>query len=273
MKQHLTYHPLTIITMALLLGLFLAPVGHPAAAGNARLQGSPQSGISQPQSGDTVSGIVVVEGTAVHGSFLRYELAFNNGGDWIVFAEGDQQVVEGTLAVWDTTVGQPAAPVFPDGTYRLRLRVVRQDSNYDEYFVRNLQVLNAVTPTPSPTATPELEGTPTPAGEATATPATRPALLPSLTPFPTPSPIATAANLILPGEGSGGQPGGQTETDEGLFQRLLALDIGPVATAFWQGTRLALLPFVALAAYLLLRAGIRRLWRTFWGRWQERGGP
>lgn len=268
MKQHLTDHRHTIIAVALLLGCFLIPVGRQALARNARLQGGPQSGISHPESGDTLSGIVVVEGTAVHQNFLRYELAFNNGGDWIVFAEGDQPVVRGTLAVWDTTVGQPTAPVFPDGVYQLRLRVVRIDSNYDEYFVRNLQLLNAATPTPSPT--PTAAGTLTPVGAPTSTPATRPALLPSLTPFPTPSPVATAADLIVPGDSAGGPPAADAESGEGLFQRLSALDFGQLARAFWQGARLALLPFLALALYLLLRATLRRLWRTFWGRWQER---
>ena len=71
----------------------------------------------------------------------------------MVFAEGDRPVVNGSLAIWDTTVGYPSNPVFPDGVYHLRLRVVRQDYNYDEYFVNNLVVSNAMTPTPTETAT------------------------------------------------------------------------------------------------------------------------
>src|SRR5690606_38746586 len=65
------------------------------------------NGISSPPEGETVSGIVLVEGTATDPAFLRYELAFNRGADWIVFAEGTRPVQQGTLAVWDTTVGYP----------------------------------------------------------------------------------------------------------------------------------------------------------------------
>lgn len=267
MKQHLSNTPLPIIVVALLLGLFLSRAGQPVAARSVRLQGAPQSGISYPEDGETVSGVVLVEGTAVHPSFLRYELAFSTGGDWIVFAEGDQQVVDGTLAVWDTTVGQPTAPIFPDGFYQLRLRVVRQDSNYNEYFVRDLQILNEATPTPSPTATGEV--TPTATVAATPIPATEPTLLPSLTPFPTPSPVATPANVILPGDDATGGRGVETEGGDGLFQRLAALEMAPLVDAFWQGARLAILPFLILAFYLAVRGGARRLWRTVRGRWQE----
>src|SRR5690606_20621533 len=119
-----------------------------------------QSGISSPESGDTIAGVVIVQGTANHESFLRYEVAFDNGNDWIVFAEGEQPVVNGSLAVWDATVGQPQDPVFPDGTYRLRLRVVRQDYNYDEYLVENIIVSNGGSPTPTPTPTTEGDSTP-----------------------------------------------------------------------------------------------------------------
>lgn len=69
-------------------------------------QGS--SGITQPASGDTISGVVEVVGTAVHPDYLRYELAFLRpdvpGAEWIVFAEGSQQVTNDVLAVWNTTV-------------------------------------------------------------------------------------------------------------------------------------------------------------------------
>lgn len=269
MKQRLTYS-LTITGVAFLLGFSIFLAVQPAIARNQRFQGANQSGISEPAAGDTISGIVVVRGTATHESFLRYELAFNTGGDWIVFAEGTQPVVQGTLAIWDTTVGGPTTPVFPDGTYRLRLRVVRQDYNYDEYFVRDLLLANQeITPTPELTAT-VATGTPTPAAAGAATPvSTQPALLPSLTPFPTTSPEATLASAIFPDEGVTGQPDPAGGGREGLFQRLLALDTAGLYSAFWKGARLAFLPFAILALYLVLREGFRRLWRTFWGRWQD----
>jgi hypothetical protein len=98
-------------------------------------------------------------------------------------------------------------------------------------------------------------------------------LLPSLTPFPTPSPVATVANVILPDDAPPEPPGAvEPGSGEGLFQRLLAIDTGRLVDAFWQGARLALWPFLALAAYLVLRGTVRRLWRTLWGRWQEQRG-
>ena len=268
MKQRLTYS-LTIIGVALLLGFSIFLAAQPAIARNQRFQGERQSGVTEPAAGDTISGIVVVRGTAAHENFLRYELAFNSGGDWIVFAEGTQPVVEGTLAIWDTTVGRPTAPVFPDGTYRLRLRVVRQDYNYDEYVVRDLLLANQeITPTPELTAT-VATGTPTPAVEAATPDSTRPPLLPSLTPFPTPSPEATVASVIFPGESADGSPDATGDERQGLFQQLLALDTTGLSAAFWQGARLAVLPFAMLAFYLLVRGAMRRLWRTFWGRLQD----
>jgi hypothetical protein len=153
--------------------------------------------------------------------------------------------------------------------------VVRQDYNYSEYFVRDLLLANeGLTPTPTATLTATVtSSTPTPAapGEPPVQPAaTEPALLPSLTPFPTPSPVATAADVILPAAGGGGRPdAGDSGERSGLFQRLQALEYGRLGTAFWQGARLAFLPFALLALYLLVRGLFRRLWRALWGRWQD----
>lgn len=231
-----------------------------------------QSGIVEPAAGDTVSGVVIVQGTATHDDFLRYELAFRHeGGEWTVFADGDRPVVEGTLAIWDTTVGYPQSPVFPDGVYQLRLRVVRQDYNYDEYFLRDLTLANAGgTPTPTATITGTVAvGEPEPVGTATPRPGSgiaveRPTLLPSLTPFPTPSPRATLANVAA-GDGGLRSPG-QGDEAAGLLGRLLAIDVGRFRDAFWQGVTFAFYPFAALALYLALRGLLRRLWRFFWSR-------
>lgn len=228
-----------------------------------------QNGISSPREGDTIAGIVLVEGTATDPAFLRYEVAFNRGGDWIVFADGSRPVQQGTLAVWDTTVGYPGAPVFPDGTYQLRLRVVRQDYNYDEYFVRNIVLANE-SATPTATATEAAGGTP--AAEGTATPASdtpvdagAPPALPSLTPFPTPTTPPTAASVVV------GGPAATPESGSGLAQRLEAIDTGQFSRAFWRGARVAFYAFLALAAYLLLRAILRRLWRYLRARLEDGG--
>lgn len=232
------------------------------------------NGISSPAEGETVSGIVLVEGTAADPAFLRYELAFSRGADWIVFAEGTRPVQQGTLAVWDTTVGYPNAPVFPDGAYQLRLRVVRQDYNYDEYFVRNLTLVNGgPTPTataPTPDAATPTTATPAPSPAAgTDAPGEQPALLPSLTPFPTPTPPATAAGVVAAGGGEAGTP--VPEGERGWAQRLQAIDTSQFSRAFWSGVRIAVYAFALLAAYVLLRGLVRRLWRYLSARTDDGG--
>jgi hypothetical protein len=226
-----------------------------------------QNGIIEPVSQEEISGIVIVRGTAVHVDFLRYELAFfqvfNPGADWIVFAQSDQSVVDDTLAVWDTTVGQETVPIFPDGLYRLRLRVVRADYNYDEYFVTELLINNgSLTPSPTPTLTTTTEiatGTPVP-GSLIGTQQPNTGVLPSLTPFPTPTPLATLASSIL------GPPATSEDSNQespfGLLARITGIDTQQFGKAFWQGVAIVGYAFVALAAYLLLRGIFRRLWRS-----------
>lgn len=230
------------------------------------------NGISSPAPGDSVSGVVVVTGTAVHPDYLRYELAFRRrdtpASEWIVFAEGTQQVTNGTLAVWDTTVGRDAgSPVFPDGSYELRLRVVRTDYNYDEYFTTGLSVNNSgPTATPTPDATAAAAATQT---LATAVPDGTRAFteltpLPSLTPFPTPT--ALPAPERLPGAPL--EPGDSTDADAsgGVLGQLASIDSARFTRAFTLGAALAGLIFGLLALYLLLRAIVRRLWRA----WRQR---
>lgn len=226
------------------------------------------SGITAPAPGETIAGVVEVRGTAVHPDYLRYELAFTNqatGSDWIVFAEGSQPVVDGVLAVWDTIVGQAiGAPVFPDGRYQLRLRVVKTDFNYDEYFVTDLIIQNqGPTPTPTPdetavglTATAVVPILPTSSGDSSFQQLTP---LPSLTPFPTPTPPPT----VVSGTPSLPQAAGN-ETDGGLLGQLEAVETDQVGSAFWLGIRLTVGLFLVAGGYLLLRWVGRRLWHIYW---------
>ena len=229
------------------------------------------SGITSPAPGAVLSGQVTVTGTAVHPDFLRYELAFLNQSagatEWVVFASGANQVTDGVLAVWDTTAGRESgAPVFPDGRYQLRLRVVKTDYNYDEYFVTGLIISNdGPTPTPTPDETaaaatgaavsPPAQGTPEENGLVPATP------IPSLTPFPTPTPPATP--LPPPPESvpaAGETTGGQT----GLAAQLEKADPGRIIRAFWTGVKISFGIFALFALYLILRALFRWLWRLIW---------
>ncbi|VAW43578.1 hypothetical protein MNBD_CHLOROFLEXI01-628 [hydrothermal vent metagenome] len=228
------------------------------------------SGITSPASGETVMGVVEVRGTAVHPDYLRYELAFLQqdvpGAEWIVFAEGDEQVIDGVLAIWNSTVGREFnTPVFPDGRYQLRLRVVKNDYNYDEYYVTDLLVENdGPTPTPTPDETAVAQTATAAAAPLQPTGSTdssfqQPTPLPSLTPFPTPTPPPTVVGgtPIAPQSAIDG-------ADGGLLGQLEAAETSRVGAAFWLGIQITAVLFMIAALYYLLRLGGRRLWHIYW---------
>ncbi len=230
------------------------------------------SGFSAPVSGDTVSGVVLIRGTAVHPEFLRYELAFyqqdNPNADWIVFAEGDQPVSNNTLAVWDTAVGREfGAPVFPDGRYQLRLRVVRTDYNYDEYYVTDLVVQNDG-PTPTPTAD-ETAVAATATGQSAIVSTSQPSSfqqatpIPSLTPFPTPTSQATPVSNN-PNMGSDAETG----DSGGVIGQIESVETSRFSTAFWLGVRLTLSLFLIAGLYIVMRKLFRMIRRMIWLRKQ-----
>ncbi len=186
------------IAIALVLGLFLllAPVVR-----TTRAQTLGQ--ITSPRDRATVRGLVPVEGSATHPQFQKYEVHYgpepNPSGEWVPITGSPftVPVVQGRLGLWDTTV-------IPDGLYSLRLRVVRLDGNYDEYFVRGIQVVNTrPTETPTPRDTPTLAA---PTETPTATPTivigvptvASPTPKPTDTPLPTAPPTATPESMNLP---------------------------------------------------------------------------
>ncbi len=117
-----------------------------------------------------------------------------------------------------------------------------------------------VTPTVTVTGT-VAAGTPVrPSGTVlAATLQSRPGDLPTLTPFPTPSPQSTPEDVTLgPGDTSGGA---DSSGGGGLIGQLSSIDVGRFGRAFLLGARLVAVAFAILAAYLLLRAIFRRLWR------------
>ena len=127
----------------------------------ARNEQTTQSGITSPEQGSSVSGPVPIMGTATGTPFARYELSYkesSRGEEAFKYFGGEpRQVVNGQLGVWHTDVLAP-------GAYTLRLRVVRPDGNYAEFFVHNISVgQDPITPTPDgPTPTPIPIDTPTP---------------------------------------------------------------------------------------------------------------
>ncbi len=255
--------PLTILIPILIAACLLVTVWTNVTA---QEQGN---GIIEPAAEDIISGVVIVRGTATDPNWLRYELAFRSefasDDSWIVFAEGSQPIIDNTLAIWDTTVGRESGtPIFPDGSYRLRLRVVRTDFNYDEFFVTNIIISNDE-PTPTPTITPTVtvEGTAVlPTSDANVTPSSfqQPTTLPTLTPFPTPSPQPTPLNAPLGPNTPDGSEGG------GLLEQLEGVEVSRFTAAFWSGAKWVAYLFATAAIYLLLRWVIRRLWRIILNR-------
>lgn len=200
-----------VISVLVLLGEFWLPV-------------QAQSGITTPASGSTVSGDVPIVGTAVIEPFQRYELYYKqepSGDDaYIYFDGGTNQVVNGQLAIWRTSD-------FAPGTYSIRLRVVKTDGNYGEFFARDL-VVNQSSIAPTSTLTPTLtssEPTPTPIPSATFTPGPQPTPIvgqitqprlegesPTLTPAAPSAGVAAVAPA--PANASGATSG---DTDNTLF--------------------------------------------------------
>lgn len=191
------------------LGL-LAVIGLPGTSPTVLAQA--QARIDSPRDQAEVRGQVPIEGSATHPSFQKYEVHYgpepNPGDQWTPIGGSpfSVPVVQGRLGLWDTTV-------VPDGVYSLRLRVVRLDGNYDEYFVRGVRVGNtrpADTPTPAgPVDTPTPPGptavpTPTPTILIAVPTVPSPTARPTETALPTPEPTATTRPMNLPFQNIGG---------------------------------------------------------------------
>ncbi len=176
--------------------------------------------ILAPQSGTTVFGIVQIEGTASLGNEFQYyklEVAPAGTEAWgDLVGEARQQVVNGQLGVWDSAA-------VPDGQYSLRLRVVDPTGNYCEAFVTNIQVQNAVPPTPTVEITPTPVETEAPPIQ-NAVPTPLPTTAEGTAETPTPGPTETASLIATPDPGSGGIAGIELEdviaAVTGLFQAM-----------------------------------------------------
>ena len=175
-------------------------------------------GISYPPETETLRDVVSIQGTANHSDFWKYELAAAPFGTQNFFdlAGAEAPVIAGVLGRWDTRT-------VADGPYTLRLRVVRRDGNYDEYFVVRVQVANAGPP-------------PTPTGQVTPTP--------TVTPTPKPA-TATAV--------AAGQSGGDSNTSGGEGDAsglaVLTARIGSLGDAFVRGGGAVLLVFLAIGVF------------------------
>lgn len=160
-------------------------------------QGGDIAIISDPPSNDVVQGTIQIIGSADHPSFQFYVVDLapepNTGDQWnTIGATHDTPVINGLLETWDTTL-------VPDGSYTIRLRVVRLDGNYSEFFTQQVVVSNTQ---PIPTDTPEaVEETPIPTVTPTALPPTPTIVVDQpIVETPTPRPVPTSPPLEDPDE-------------------------------------------------------------------------
>lgn len=160
------------------------------------LQQGVQGRITSPQDNATVRGLVAITGSATGTDFQFYKVEWGRGAgadDWhLIGTTYPVPVMDGVLVQWDTTS-------VPDGVYSLRLRVVKQDGNYADYFAQQIVVANKrATETPTPPATTE----PTPGPTATPGPTTTLAILQPTAalaqPSPTPTPVRPMSRVGLP---------------------------------------------------------------------------
>ena len=87
----------------------------------------PNSSITSPGVGQTLTGVVAVTGTANNGAFQYYKLEYapgaNADGGYVYFAGANAPVVGGVLGNIDTTA-------LPNGDYTLQIVVVDQTGNF-----------------------------------------------------------------------------------------------------------------------------------------------
>ncbi len=137
------------IALLVLVNITVMAMAAPLAQG-------PKPIITQPEPDAVVRGVVQVVGSATHPQFQRYELYYApypvpSDNAWIFIGDAHyQQQPAGLLGTW-------ATGGLPDGTYVLRVRVVRQDGNYTDSDPRRVLVANRrPIESPTPAVTREL---------------------------------------------------------------------------------------------------------------------
>ena len=143
-------------TLPFAIVLVLIALLRPSALASAQAPGYAE--ILAPSSGDPLSGLISIEGTADHPAFVRYDLAFaydpNPTDTWYALGEPvPTRAQQTTLGLWDTKDISP-------GMYQLRLRVHLESGAVLEDTVSGLRIgLPALAPVSTaravaPSATP-----------------------------------------------------------------------------------------------------------------------
>lgn len=98
--------------------------------------------IASPQPGETLRGLIQIQGAMDAPNFSSAELAFTfdaNASDpaaaWFPVQTFSQPPADSALAAWDTTA-------VTDGDYTLRLRVFLQDGSFQDALITGLKIRN-----------------------------------------------------------------------------------------------------------------------------------
>lgn len=218
--------------------------------------------IAFPADGAQLFGLVNILGSAAHPTaFARYTLEYDDLSDpdvlWLpVQPPVQQQVRDGVLGTWNTSL-------VPDGFYRLRLCVFLDDGRTGEYIASNLRVANSL-PTPVPTL-PTANVVPDSSVPSPGPSPTSPVFQP---PGNTPASGELPGFVQPPASGSFGDTGSPEQE-----QTTTRVNTGRVGHAFCTGFYLAVVGFVLMLGYVLLRRRARQSsYFTDWqssDRWQD----
>lgn len=255
MKRPLVVAVAALLSLVFVLQAWAAPPPAPSVARDSAARDSvraqePKPVIAQPEQDAAVRGVVQLIGTAVHPQFQRYELYYApspvpSDQAWIFIGDAHfQQQPLGLLGTWDSRS-------VPDGAYALRVRVVKQDGNYNDGDPRRVLVANT---RQLPTATPAL--TDAPISEPTALPTELPATATIVVEVPaiqSPTPIATAIPKPSPTPilASGGTGSTTLSEVEGILSPARLVDVARKAATYTLGFFLILGAFFALKALLV----------------------
>jgi hypothetical protein len=252
MKRPLFLLLLTCIALVL-AGSTLAVLAAPAAQ-------DPRPIIAQPAQNAPVRGEVQIVGSATHPQFQRYELYFApwppSDQSWVFIGDAHFNPVQlGLLGTWDSRS-------VTDGTYGLRVRVVKQDGNYIDSEPRTVEVANfrqVASPTPE-IAEATAEPLPTPVEEL-AVP-TVPVVVPTIEGPPTaqpstPTPEPEVTPILAATSGSSvGQTGGKpaSVTDQ-------LVNTARLADAVKKAAMYTVALFVIIGAFFAVKALLVWLWQ------------
>jgi hypothetical protein len=186
--------------------------------------------ITSPAAGETLRGMVEIQGRMEAPNFAFAELAFtystaasDPAAAWFTLQTFPQPTAGPVLTAWDTTT-------VTDGDYTLRFRVNFQDGTFQDILIPDLKIRNDVplptaTPTETPTATPTLPSFP----QFNFT------LVPPSFPQETPTPLKTFP------------------TATPLPTNPASISLSSIFTIFWQSAAVILILFAFFSLILRLR--------------------